>query len=188
MRKSGIISFVTFTAFMITSCEKEVITEQLNTEKKINRTSLPFTTFGGNGTVCGSVNSVILYAGQNINVGDVKVWNDANNLYVKYETDDPWKIYEIHLYVGDCDEIPQNNGNPTPGHFPIHASYPNGVTCATFCIPLSSLCECFCIAAHAVVINSCTYQEETAWGDGCDFPGRNWATFFNQCKQPYEYD
>lgn len=41
-----------------------------------------------------------LMAGQTIDVGDVKVWNDGTNVYVKYEVDDPWLLTETHLFVG----------------------------------------------------------------------------------------
>jgi hypothetical protein len=37
------------------------------------------------------------------------------------------------------------------------------------------------IAAHAVVTSS--QGTETAWGDGFDFPGNNWATYFNYTIQ-----
>jgi hypothetical protein len=55
-----------------------------------------------------------LYAGQDIAVGNVSVWNDIDNLYVKYEiTDLDWVITETHLYAG-------KNVPPTtaPGQFP----------------------------------------------------------------------
>ncbi len=29
------------------------------------------------------------------------------------------------------------------------------------------------------------YQTETAWGDGCDFPGKNWATYITYTVQPF---
>ena len=190
MKKFTIISFLGFFILLINSCKKEGIadqrTDQLAVDKKpseLSSSSVQWTSYGGSGNICGEATIATLFAGQNIDVGTVKVWNDEDNLFVKYETTDCWKIDEIHLYVGDCDEIPQHNGNPTPGQFPIKESYSEGTNCATFCIPLSELCECVCIAAHAVVRNKCTYQEETAWADGCDFSGANWATFFKYCVQ-----
>ena len=190
MKSLTSLSFLSLSLLLITSCEKEMIkgnqSDNLVVDKKpseFQETSVPWTSYGGSGDVCGETTVATLFAGQNIDVGSVKVWNDENNLYVKYETDYCWKIDEIHLYVGDCDNIPQHNGNPTPGQFPIKESYADGTNCATFCIPLSELCECVCIAAHAVVRNKCTYQEETAWADGCDFSGANWATYFKYCVQ-----
>ena len=59
-----------------------------------------------------------LFAGQNMDVGMVKVWNDSDYLYVKYIVDEPWCLTETHLDVADSVEaIPQKNGNPIPGQF-----------------------------------------------------------------------
>ena len=56
-----------------------------------------------------------LLAGQDIDVGDVSVWNDCDNLYVKYETTDGWEITETHLYVG---KTPCPPPTTAPGQFP----------------------------------------------------------------------
>jgi len=62
---------------------------------------------------------VELLAGQTMDVGDVKVWNDGETLYIKYEvTDTDWCITETHLQVAtSLEDIPQKNGNPIPGKF-----------------------------------------------------------------------
>ena len=192
MKRFTILPLLGISVLLINSCKKEAVADQRSDQLQLNKkpselsTSVEYTSYGGGGgggDVCGEATIATLFAGQHIDVGCVKVWNDEDNLYVKYETKDCWKIDEIHLYVGDCDNIPQHNGNPTPGQFPIKDSYRDGTNCATFSIPLSSLCECVCIAAHAVVRDCCTGQEETAWGDGCDFSGANWATYFKYCVQ-----
>ena len=61
---------------------------------------------------------VTLWAGQNMDVGNVCVWNDGTNLYVQYTLsqdaiDEGWEITETHLYAG-------KNAPPTsaPGQFP----------------------------------------------------------------------
>jgi hypothetical protein len=60
-----------------------------------------------------------LYAGQDILIGTVEVTNDSDNLYVSFHLDDPWVLLETHVAVEqDCADIPQKNGNPTPGQFP----------------------------------------------------------------------
>jgi len=96
-----------------------------------------------------------LYAGQNILVGKVLVWNDADNLYVKYLITDPdWCLTETHLHVAaSMEEIPQKNGNPIPGKF----DYKGEHECESevdYVIPLPEGTECdntLVIAAHAVV-------------------------------------
>ena len=124
----------------------------------------------------GSALVVDLMAGQNLFSGTVKVWDEGDTLYVLYETIEPWCMTETHLAVASSlDEIPQSNGNPVPGNFP----YKNTHKCVTsflYTIPLSNdACELY-IAAHAVVKRP--GSNETAWGNGVDFPGSNWATYF----------
>ena len=113
-----------------------------------------------------------LIAGQHTVVGDIKIWNDAHTLYVKYETVDPYCLKETHLQVGDdLSDIPQVNGNPVPGQFEFQNKL-NCVTSFLYKVPLKwSACELI-IAAHAVINTG-----ETAWGAGPAFPGKNWATY-----------
>jgi hypothetical protein len=109
---------------------------------------------------------VELYAGQNIDVGEINVWNDADYLYVKYLIDDdltpddpsddgvPTLIYETHLHVAEFpDLIPQTKkGNPIPGQFDNKTEHNPGVTEFTYQIPLVwGIDTEICIAAHAVV-------------------------------------
>ena len=127
-----------------------------------------------------------------IDVGDVLVWNDGDTLYVKYViTEDGWCLTETHLHVAtNSDDIPQKKGNPTPGHFDYNDEH-DCVTEVLYEIPLHEdwkLCEAdLFIAAHAVVQNSVEIQEKTAWGEGPEFPGRNWATYFNYCEFEEEW-
>jgi len=127
---------------------------------------------------------VDLIAGQNQHAGDIKVWDDGTSLFVSYETVSPWCLTETHLaVVSSLDSIPQANGNPIPGQFP----YKNTHNCATnflYTIPLTKgACQIY-IAAHAAVKSP--ESTETAWGNGLDFPGNNWGTYFlyepNICK------
>ena len=46
---------------------------------------------------CGQMTETTLMAGQNIPVGSVVVENDAQYLYVTYQTDGNWLITETHL-------------------------------------------------------------------------------------------
>jgi len=71
-----------------------------------------------------------LYAGQDILVGIVNVWNNADYLYVKYELSqeaigEGWCLTETHLAVVTQEEdFPTNKaGNPKVGHFPYQCSY-----------------------------------------------------------------
>jgi hypothetical protein len=136
-----------------------------------------------------------LIAGQHTDAGDVLVWNDTNNLYVRYVTEGGWCITEMHLDVAaSLEDIPQKNGNPIPGHFEYSKSSRSCVQEETFTIPINpdwfNSCSLY-IAAHAVVRNSGQNgngkgRTETAWGAGSDFPGKNWATYFNYNLQTIE--
>ena len=122
-----------------------------------------------------------------MDVGDVLVWNDADNLYVKYfVTDEAWCLIETHLQVAtSLDGIPQKNGNPPPGKFDFSMEH-DGIMEYTYAIPLNwdAGTELF-IAAHAEIQTEgigpegeIIYLDETAWGAGENFPGKNWAMYF----------
>lgn len=111
-----------------------------------------------------------LIAGQNWDAGKVRVWTDADNLYVQFVGENGWAIGETHLYVGTAQPT-----HHAPGRFPY-----SGQT--TYMIPLEDFGDPACwtslyIAAHAVV-SKCD-QEETAWADTYGIPiGRGWAMYF----------
>jgi len=106
-----------------------------------------------------------LFAGQDIPVGTVSVWNDCINLYVKYETTGGWVMTETHLaVVTDLADFPTNKpGNPKVGLFPYGEE---NIFTNTWeqTIELKAISEVtgqeLFIAAHAVVLN------ETATGLG----------------------
>ena len=102
-----------------------------------------------------------LFAGQDIPVGTVKVWNaeDNSTLYVKYEVETPWRLIETHLHVAsELSAIPQTKkSNPIPGQFDYKMEH-NYVTDYTYKIPMSlTNNEELYIAAHAVVSDSSQY-------------------------------
>ena len=69
----------------------------------------------------GDPHVVDLIAGQYMDVGDVKVWNDATNLYMEFVLDGDWCLKETHVAVG---EIPMTKkGNPIPGQFPYFEEF-----------------------------------------------------------------
>ena len=141
------------------------------------------------GNVLGDENTVDdvtvdLIAGQNMDSGSVVVTEIGGNLDVTYQTEGDWVIVETHLYVGSQDDMPANNpGNPRIGQFPYATEHDAGTTTFTYS-DLWELApdECVWVAAHAVVYNTVTGQEETAWGNGDDIPGNSWAMWFEVCN------
>lgn len=175
---------ITTTALLLilTGCKKEDV---LTTKKHKNSTV----------EYCGNVQQVDLLAGQFTNIGNVTVGNDEDNLYVTYHSTGSWYFTQLHLFVGGCEAKPVNkSGNPVPGQFPFKTSFSSPYSQEyTFVIPLSSLPECYCVAAHAAVVkkgvNGSIVQSETAWGQGIRFvPKGNWGMYFNDCKDECEVD
>ena len=139
-----------------------------------------------------------LCAGQTMDVGNVTVTDDgAGNLTVRYQTSGDWVMTETHLsVVGNETDFPTTKinkngkgGNPKVGQFANQTEHDPGVNDFSYTVDISQLdpdreygeLVTLAIAAHAVVYNTVTQVEETAWGDGCEgtsFPGSNWATWF----------
>jgi len=133
------------------------------------------------------VGDLVLHGG--INAGEINVTNDEENLYVEFVAYDDWFLGETHLAVADTLEgIPQNRAdNPIPGHFLHNQEHDQVVKEYTYEISLAEYDynsnDLLYLAAHANVQKfdeeGNVIQEETAWGDGEDFEGKNWATYFN---------
>ncbi|GAI89050.1 unnamed protein product, partial [marine sediment metagenome] len=110
-----------------------------------------------------------LYAGQDILVGIVKVWNDDISLHVEYKMgedvdypgiEEGWVMTETHLAIfGSLAGIPQTRkNNPIPGQFPYSMEH-NSVDTYTYIIPMDEVVSAkLFIAAHAEVHKE--YEEE----------------------------
>ena len=140
-------------------------------------------------SVNSGTDSAVLYAGQDMDVGDVRVsYDGTDNLTVEFVVvSDNWALAETHVHVAaTLEDIPQTkNGNPIPGKFDYSAEYiPADRTASdTLVIAVGQLEEgdSIYIAAHAEIVkldaDAQIIQEESAWGDGQDFEGANWATY-----------
>jgi hypothetical protein len=148
--------------------------------------------------ICGDETIVDLIAGQHTDVGSVTVANDEDTLYVTFATEGGWVMLETHLAVAtSLDGIPMTpSGNPRIGLFPYQTQHDPAVTEYTYEISLADAGyepgdELF-IAAHASVAlideNGDPVQQETAWGQGPEFPGNSWAMYFNFTVQSCEED
>ena len=139
-------------------------------------------------------------------VGDVTVSDSALanpdgvsvdvTLVVKFSAQDLWLLAETHLAVAETlEEIPQSGGgNPRPGKFEYkwEAETTNDVV-GSYEYPAIALeglepGATVYIAAHAAVVTlgedadgdgyPDVIEDESAWGKGEDFSGRNWAMYF----------
>jgi len=97
-----------------------------------------------------------------VDIGDVLVWNDGANFYVKYLVEDSaYSLTETHLQVATAvSGIPQKNGNPIPGKFDLSEEHA-GVSEYTYVIPLEWAAGTpVYVAAHGVA--------RTSQGTNCD--------------------
>lgn len=127
--------------------------------------------------------STLLLAGQTIPAGDVEiVFNEDSTITVTYIADNDFCITEVHFHAAcTVEDFPQTKkGNPKNGHFDVNIEDGECETEREFTIdnPQCSLDEEIHFAAHAVVERISFDQEETAWGEGFDFSGKNWAMYF----------
>ena len=103
-------------ALVLTGCS---LLSNIGQAPATGQSGITYLTKGGSSTIN-------LLAGQNIDVGEVQVYNDDTYLYIKYIIDEPgWYLTETHLHVACSEEdIPQNKtGNPTPGKFMHNEEY-----------------------------------------------------------------
>ncbi|MGE3511246.1 MAG: hypothetical protein AB7N65_20425 [Vicinamibacterales bacterium] len=139
--------------------------------------------------VCGTPLSYGLIAGQHFTAGTISVYNDATNIYVKYDAVAPWLVSDAHVAVANAlAGIPQTKtGNPIPGRFAYSATFDPEVTTYTFAIPYVGLFaphDSLFVAAHAVVQAPREQGgSQTAWGEGPGFPGNNWAMYLSYTLQ-----
>jgi hypothetical protein len=130
---------------------------------------------------------VDLLAGQTSDIGDVNVWNDADNPYVQFlYTGTDCGFLEVHLQVSAraWPEDIVTKGNPIPRHFEYYDPT-SGKTCFpehTFVINLAEKLWTretpLMIAAHAAPYSSLSWT----WGFGLkptygtDIPGVPWTS------------
>ena len=148
---------------------------------------LPVLPSGEGVAYCGE-KVVPLCAGQNINVGYVKVLTGFDGkVYITYRTYGLWQIRRLHLYAGPANQIPVNgSGNPVPGSFPYKKNFTPPYLVQEYTFEIEGLPSSFVVAAHAEVVRlnalGNILQQETAWGDGCDGtpinPSGQWGTYF----------
>ncbi|MEZ4653848.1 MAG: hypothetical protein R3E12_09740 [Candidatus Eisenbacteria bacterium] len=150
---------------------------------------------------CGEVTSVRLLAGQTIDVGSVTVENDGTELCVTYETSGDWTLVETHLDIRlTLGDVPQTrSGNPKVGKFTYSHKNLGHATSDEYCFLLEDLGYTagtdLVIAAHAVVervVAGQVQQNETAWGEGPEFPGNSWAMYLGhhvqECNDPGPFE
>jgi len=142
----------------------------------------------------GTSGTITLYAGQNIDVGTVSVWNDGVELHVTYNTTGGWVMTETHLAVADSlVGIPHTKkGNPIPGKFPYKHEDLGYITSDPYIITLSEIDggvgadDILYIAAHAKVIRPIENCWETVWQIG-DVEGDDGTGYLTNYCDEFNY-
>jgi len=123
--------------------------------------------------------------GQHIDVGNVVIWNDSVNLYVRYDTNDGWKLNKTHINVStSLDDVPVNNaGVLMIGHFMTQTDH-DSIDSFLYSFALSDFDgDDLYILTHAEVVPSETNTDSSSTGEtafGGDIPkdfGSRWAFY-----------
>jgi hypothetical protein len=133
--------------------------------------------------------SPTILAGQNINVGSVKITGNADGSLTfdfMLKGGQGYCITDAAIHVGLLlDDFPQNPGGAIPGQFDYKYDFGGCVSAATVTIsdPPGDKGDIY-IAVHVNVYGP-DGQQETGWvvrcGDleGAQFPGRNWSAWIS---------
>jgi hypothetical protein len=133
-----------------------------------------------------------LYAGQNMAVGTVSVWNNASTVYVRYQTNPGYELAKTSLIV-DTSAVgdPQaDKGNAIPGQFARDTIHNPSVNLYEYAIPISSEWRYprmdLKIVARALVrvpgADGQVLDLEDARTFGTQFAGANRASHFNYAR------
>ncbi len=69
-------------------------------------------------------NTSFLYAAQHFRVGEIDIHKDEDTLQLELNYDEGFSMSELHIHIStNLDDIPQNNGNPSPGQFDIKEEF-----------------------------------------------------------------
>lgn len=136
-----------------------------------------------------------IIAGQHTDVGDITIHFTYDNIFVTYTTTGNWYLTETHVHIATSLEgIPHSNGGMIPGQFDYKECH-DQVQTYMYTIPMRDAWRAateLYLAAHCVVVrveNGQVVQEETGWGEGPEYPGRNWGMYVpfrlpKLCKLP----
>ena len=180
MKNVSLYAFAFLTFFLTVSCDKD---QPISTNAEFNNINPNFRISTADVSLqrasydepCMVTN---LIAGQHHIAGTVSVDLDGDDLVITYTTNENWSIQATHLSIGNCEDksIPTTgSGNPKVGHFEHSTTHNPDVNTVSYYLDASVLQENYCFAAHAEV-NGPT-GGETAWAEGTDFAGNNWAMF-----------
>jgi len=132
-----------------------------------------------------------IWAGHHTSVGQIQLWNDYHNIYIKYvlDADNNWWLTAANTQVAPTLEgVPQQNGNPQPGQFayPVRVIDPK-VKEFTVTVPIMEpwrTAPYLVLAAHCIVqewVDGHLVQTQNGWAGDKNFTGNDGATYCEFC-------
>jgi hypothetical protein len=151
MKKYFLLSLIfVLTGFLMLGCSKDPMssaeTAQTGTMGPINLSHTADNPFATDLIADGGDPSTAVV------VGEVQVWNDVTNLYIKYVMNEEWCLTETHLHVAtDPANFPlTKKGSPKIGNFQYEGMH-ECIDNFSYVVPLSEEWDDLYIAAHALV-------------------------------------
>jgi hypothetical protein len=127
-----------------------------------------------------------LTAGQHMLAGTVVVSNDADFLYVTYNTTGEWMLKEVHLYILES----ASTGRLAPGQAPfVKEKLEDGTQTYTFAIPFGESLQCgttIWLQAHAATNGQTAYGGTITGSDGGSWFGN--ISYEIECCEEDECD
>ena len=137
----------------------------------------------GGGKPCDSA-GVQLMAGQHHVAGWVDVTTDDEGVHIAIDTQSPWTLQLVHVYVG-IEAPPQGDGGLIPGQFPYIEPL-DSASEYELVVPwdlVDGACgETLQVAIHAEVAKTgggMTFGKETAWGQGPWSADGSWSSWLD---------
>lgn len=107
---------------------------------------------------------------QTVTAGSVTIGNDTSTLYVNYQLNGNWRIYQALLYVGLPENAPgtlnaDGTGVFNPAAFPVQSPYYGTFTQThSFQVSLGTLDDCFIVVALVKAKDTVTNELKEVWG------------------------
>jgi len=186
MKTKLLIALILLTSNTFWSCQDVVLIDRMEELEAVETEMIQeeMSLKSAPGTPICTPKYIPLLAGQNLNVGNLKISNTNEVLKVKFVNDPYYSVSSAHLWVGtEISQVPMNkNDIPVPGKFPYKDTGDNNFS---FEIPLSDIDnpeellnnKPVYLFAHAIITNIKTGETESVWSAGETFGSQRWGMY-----------
>lgn len=168
------ITFVILTAFLAINCSNDdLIATENTTSKETNlvekRNEMNYDLWNENSKI----------------IGDLKVYDDNDYVYIACQSDSKFQITEIGLYLGLYETLPKNQADFDKSSFRYHENVKHEATAMFHKIKKNQLKSdvngCIFIATHFKMKNIETNEIENVWSVSNHLPRQTTSTHFLYC-------